>query len=197
MVVAGRAATREGRLLAWANEMEATIASQVCLCPGPSPVGRHTFRLCHFFKRTSRSEGPAARMSRCSDGHACCASEERAAGRADGAGSNAGGGCTGAAGAGRACAAAGAAESGAPRSAALLYKVRCCRSRPLLMRRYDPYVRRACELRCCYRHGRWTVVSMSRYILHTCEEQALLEPVSDVHAILRPWRYALACLAAT
>lgn len=73
----------------------------------------------------------------------------------------------------------------------------CCRSRPLLMRGYDPYVRRACELRCCYRHGRWTVVSMSRYILHTCEEQALLEPVSDVHAILRPWRYALACLAAT
>lgn len=50
VVVAGRAATREGRLLAWANEMEATIASQVCLCPGPSPVGRHTFRLCHFVK---------------------------------------------------------------------------------------------------------------------------------------------------
>ncbi len=51
VVVAGRAATREGRLLAWANEMEATIASQVRLCPGPSPVGRLTFRLLHFVRR--------------------------------------------------------------------------------------------------------------------------------------------------
>lgn len=33
VVVGGRAATREGQLLAWANDMESTIATQVCcLC---------------------------------------------------------------------------------------------------------------------------------------------------------------------
>lgn len=33
VVVGGRAATREGQLLAWANDMETTIATQVCcLC---------------------------------------------------------------------------------------------------------------------------------------------------------------------
>ena len=30
VVVGGRANTREGQLLAWANEMEATIVTQVC-----------------------------------------------------------------------------------------------------------------------------------------------------------------------
>ena len=32
VVVGGRADTREGQLLAWANEMEATITAQVCCC---------------------------------------------------------------------------------------------------------------------------------------------------------------------
>ena len=37
VVVGGRAATREGQLLAWANDMETTIATQVC-CLGQAAL---------------------------------------------------------------------------------------------------------------------------------------------------------------